>query len=121
VPPPSDTLDWPQMCFALSRPAVSILGEDEVRDYLAEHPDLFAAAESLCQAARKEFGQEASLSLEVYRDPEVKDRYLVLRVRLPTYPPDTLMKIRSLETDHEGLLEDTSGSILVTTDFCPTR
>jgi hypothetical protein len=121
VQPSPETLNWPQIRVALSQPGVSLRQQEEVRAYLAEHPDLLAPVESLCQAARKEFGQEAWLSLEVSRDPEVKDCYLALRVRLPSYSPDTLMRIHTIEADHEGLLEDVSGWIIVTTDFSPTR
>jgi hypothetical protein len=90
---------------------------DEVRTYLVRHPDLAGIPERIYETARQEFGPDASLSLELYRDPEIEDEYLALYVRLRSYGPDTLQRIRAVCAAHESELWDKSGSILVTTDF----
>jgi hypothetical protein len=112
---------WCKLLSTLAQIGVAVRREDEVRDYLDSHADLLTPVEEVCRSARQEFGPDASLALEVYRDTEIEDEYLTLYVRLPSYPPDTLRKIRSVSEAHEQLLEDKSGTLLVTTDFCPTR
>jgi hypothetical protein len=100
---------------------ISPLLTSEVRSYLDRHPDLFGVTERICKAARREFGPEAVLTLGVYRDPEIPEEYPLLRVRLPSYAPDTLRRIRSVSDPYEQELSDKSGSIVVTTDFRPLR
>ena len=48
----------------------------EVQEYLASHTDLGLALEEICAAVRAEFGAGTELALEVYKDPEVPDRFL---------------------------------------------
>jgi hypothetical protein len=117
----SNQASWYQFRFALALSGVAVLREEEIRCYLAGHPDMLDPVEEVCRAARREFGSEPSLSLEVYCDPEIDDRHLVLYVRFRAYPPDTLRRIHSVSDAHENRLWDKSGSILVTTDFRPTR
>lgn len=89
----------------------------QVQSYLDRHPDIVSVTESICMAARRYFGEEAHLALQVYRDAEIDDAYLLLRVRLRSYAPDTLQRIRAITDPYEQELCDKSGSILVTTDF----
>jgi hypothetical protein len=100
---------------------IEVLHPPEVHDYLVRHPDLASAVESVCRAARQEFGGEAELLLRVYHDPEIKDEYLTLCVRLPAYGEDFLPRLRSVSAAHEELFWDKSGGILLTTDFRPPR
>jgi hypothetical protein len=93
----------------------------EVTVYLGSHPDLAAAVPSVCAQARQEFGEEAELTLEVYRDPEIDDRYLTLQVWLPSYGETTLAKIDQVSQSFEEALCRASGYLLGTTDFAPPR
>jgi hypothetical protein len=115
----ADLPPWNVLRSALADSAVQVRGVLEVRNYLDKHSDMFGVTERICQAARSEFGQEAFLTLRVYRDPEIDDEYLLLRVRLRSYPPDTMPRIRSLSDPYQNELSDKSGSIIVTTDFRP--
>ncbi len=114
---PEDTLEgeWAHLLSS----TVEVRGVAEVRSYLDRHAAMFEVVEHICKAARREFGPEASLTLQVYRDPEIEDEYLLLRVRLRSYPPDTMPRIRSISDPYEDELRDKSGSIIVTSDFGP--
>lgn len=90
---------------------------EEVRLYLDKYPDLSNIVTEVCRKARSDFGPNASLTLQVYHDPEIEDEYLVLYVRLPSYPPDIMARIRAVTAAHECQLSDMVGTILVTTDF----
>ena len=89
--------------------------------YLKRHADLAAQLPRVCEAARKEFGLEAEFSLEVYRDPEIRDRYLTLYVRLDCYGDDTIARIDRVSRHLERRLGRSSGYLQLTTDFRPPR
>ncbi len=117
----ADFTPWYGLRFALAASAFEITRVAEVRSYLDSHADMYGVTEEICKAARREFGPEAFLTLQVYHDPEIDDEYLVLYVRLRTYGPDTMSRIRSVADAFENELCQTSGSILMTTDFRPIR
>jgi len=112
---------WYGLRSALAASAVEIRRVAEVRCYLDSHTDTYGVTEKVCKAARREFGPEAFLTLQVYRDPEIEDEYLALYVRLRAYGPDTLPRMRSVVDAFDNELCQTSGSILLTTDFRPVR
>jgi hypothetical protein len=89
--------------------------------YLRRHRDLAARLPSVCDAARKEFGPEVELALELYRDPEIRDHYLTLYVRLDSYDGKTMGRIDRVSRNLERRLAQTSGYLLLTTDFRPPR
>src|SRR5262249_51041971 len=112
---------WSQFCSAMTDLQIQLAQESEVRSYLAHHPDLTEIVEGICRSARQEFIPDAALVLGVYRDPEIKDEYLSLCIRLASYPADVLDRIRAVSAAHDDTLASKSGSILVTTDFRPLR
>jgi hypothetical protein len=60
--------------------------------------------------------------LELYRDPEIDDEYLTLYVRQRRYDADKLLEeIEDLRAGSQAALRETSGWLLVTTDFRPPR
>jgi hypothetical protein len=93
----------------------------EVGEYLRQHPDLAELVPALCAEARREFDAATELSLEVYRDPEVNDRYLTLYVRQRNSGADLLPRIHRVGEAHAKDLAGVSGNLLVTTDFRPPR
>ncbi|SRR5579871_5376400 len=112
---------WHTLQSSLASSAADIKSALDVRAYFDEHPDMPEVTERICQAARREFGPEVSLTLLAYRDPEIEDEYLLLRVRLPSYNPGTMRWIRSISDPYEDELVGKSGVILVTSDFGPIR
>jgi hypothetical protein len=115
----ADRSFWDTFRSALTLSAVEVERESEMRTYLDSHPDMVFVTEQICKTARRIFGSEASLNLQVYCDPEIHDEYLILHVRLRSYPADMMERIRSVSDPFENELCDNSGSILVTTDFRP--
>jgi hypothetical protein len=98
---------------------VKIPNPSEVADYLYDHLDMGWVLLVACQAACDTFENEAQLCLEVYRDPEIDDKYLVLYVRQEHYEADILDKIDSASAKYEKELVGKSGWFLLTTDFRP--
>ncbi|HEV3260525.1 MAG TPA: hypothetical protein VG013_26960 [Gemmataceae bacterium] len=90
---------------------------DAVRAYLEQDADLASLLPAVCEQARNEFGPDAELALEVYRDPEVKDAYLTLYVRLKRYATDTMERLDRVGQRFTDKLEQVSGYLLLTTDF----
>ncbi len=93
----------------------------EVRDYLTHYPDVIAVAGKACEAASALFAGQAELSLELYVDPEIDDRYLTLYVRQNTYDPNIMEMIGRVQEGYDCELDASSGWFLVTTDFQPPR
>lgn len=89
----------------------------EVRDYLLRYPDMLALTRQICERARAEFAAKATLSLELYIDPEIDDPHLVLYVRREPYDPSIWAGIERLRECYEDALADLSGWLHVTVDF----
>lgn len=92
-----------------------------VRRYLRRRLDTAAMLTTICKQVRKEFGANAELSLEVYRDPEINDRYLSLCIRLAHYGPDMMERIEKVSQSFESRISPSRGYVLLTTDFRPAR
>ena len=91
----------------------------EVRNYLLRYFDLTRVLRLTCKLAVDWFGRQSQLSLEVYHDPEIEDHYLTLYIRQLQYNEDILKRIEELRAEYEIDLTDSSGWLLVTTDFRP--
>jgi hypothetical protein len=104
---------------ALKRDHVLIPVSPEVRDYLLRYPDMIDCLVPVAELAREELGSQPQLSLELYRDPEIDDQYLTLYVRQEPLDDDLMDKIDKILEDRRGILDNTSGWLLVTTDGRP--
>lgn len=100
---------------------LQIPAPEKIREYLDGFPDLARLVPEVCAALRTEFGDQADLSLEMYDDAEIEDRYLTLYVRMPRYDRGIIERIDRACSAFEGRLASTPGQILVTTDFRPSR
>ena len=89
----------------------------EAERYLGEHAELRSALPQICQRVREEFGPDAELLLELYRDPEIDDRYLTLEVRQERYDSNIIERLDQISGEFADELEPCSGQILLTTDF----
>lgn len=103
--------------------ATGVISENwaSVRAYLRRHRNLSSLLPKIINGVRNEFGPGADLSLDVYRDPEIDDQYLTLRVSLPRYGPDTMNRIEAVSRRFERHIRPSSGYLLLTTDFRPAR
>ena len=97
--------------------AVQIPKRNEVLGYLTEHRQLGRLLPEVCSQVRRAFGPNVELSLELYRDPEVDDRYLTLYVRQQAYDTEIMDRIETVSRQFNGRLEKISGYLLLTTDF----
>ncbi|MEN3001681.1 MAG: hypothetical protein ABDI19_07570 [Armatimonadota bacterium] len=87
-----------------------------VAAYLQQHPKLLTVMVPIVQIARQRL-PDATLSLELYIDPEIDDKYLTLYARFPTYEPSTMARIDAVCEEYEPLLEHAHSWLLLTTDY----
>jgi hypothetical protein len=95
---------------------VMIREPTEIGEYLQGHSDLGSLISPICSRLRKTFPADATLSLEVYHDPEIRDEYLTLCIR-KNDDEDILDRIDEAMAEFEQALGSVSGWLLVTTDF----
>lgn len=91
----------------------------DVRGYLMNHPDMDSLLLFVCNRALKLFNEATEVSLEVYHDPEIKDEYLTLYIRQDEYKDNIKAVIRELRSEYKNALIESSGWLLVTTDYNP--
>lgn len=105
----------------LDSEAAQIASDPAIDGYLIEHPTLRDLLPRICERARSEFGRGVELTLELYRDPEIDDRYLTLLVRQPQYEANIVERLDQLAAQFADELDQCTGDLLVTTDFRPAR
>ncbi len=88
---------------------------------MIEYPDIIDFLLSVSDRVRKRFVSPDQLSLELYNDPEIDDKYLTLYVRQEHYGDSIMDVIDSISAEYEEELPGTSGWMIVTTDFAPPR
>ena len=88
----------------------------EIQDYLAHYPDIIDIVPQAVYAAKKHL-PEAQLILEVYHDPEIEDRFLVLYARFPSYDKTVMERIKKAEAEFLDRLANAEGWLQLTTDF----
>ena len=89
---------------------------DRILEYLLQHPELMEVVPVMVEAARRHFPQ-AQLVMDVYQDPEIEDRYLVLYVRLEQYDESLVERLEKAEEEYLSRLANKEGWIQLTTDF----
>lgn len=100
---------------------VQIPSTKSISQYLRRYPDMTDILVQICGSIKERFDSDTQLSLEVYEDREIDDRYLTLYVRQVAYEKDLLDKIDRITQDYSETLSGKSGWLLITTDFRPTR
>ncbi len=89
---------------------------DNIREYLLRFPDIIDILLPAVDALIKYF-PNAQLILDVYKDPEIEDSYLIIYVRLERYYESFIEQLEKAESEFLDLLVDKEGWIQVTTDF----
>lgn len=87
--------------------------------YLLQNPSLYDVVLYACILTEEEFGQSAQVMLDLYNDPEVDDQYITIYIRQEHYADDIMDRIDVICNEYEEALRNTSGWLLVTTDFMP--
>jgi hypothetical protein len=94
---------------------------DSIRNYLLQHFDMLKLLPLICKRAIDRVGSSSQLSLEVYHDPEIQDEYLTLYVRRAQYDESISKLIDEITAEYQEYLSDSTGWLLVTTDFRPPQ
>jgi len=87
-----------------------------IREYLLRFTELLDVISQAVDAAEKHF-PEAQLVMNVYRDPEIADCYLVLYIRLKHYDDSVMERLEKAEAEFLDQLVNKEGWIQLTTDF----
>ena len=90
---------------------------DEVRSYLARYRRLAKLLPEICGQVRRALGPAVELSLELYKDPEIEDRYLTLYVRQEKHDSQIIDRLEVLREQTNPELELVPGYLLLMTDF----
>jgi hypothetical protein len=88
-----------------------------VAAYLNAHRALATLIPQICALVREALGPAVELSLELYSDPEIDDRYLTLYMRKETYDAGLRKQLEQLRIKTNPDLERVSGYLLLRTDF----
>ena len=94
---------------------------EEVARYLERHPDLYETVQWVTRAATQQLRGRAQLSLELHRDPEIRDQLLTLYVRQAAYDDDLLAVLDHIAEEQGVDPLASSGWFRLTTDFQPPR
>ena len=116
---PADSTPWNELLRVVGESGSCLAKPEAVREYLAQFPDVAPVVANHLRAARTEFGNSAQVFLDLYRDPEIDDEYLRVRVRLSHYGEDFLRRLRSISDARDEDLSRISGYVSVTTDYHP--
>ncbi len=107
----------------LTEQGVRIPNPTEVREYLLRFPNMINLLTPLSQRLQETIitkeERDVELTLEVYQDPEIEDRHLILYVRSTSYPDDFIERIESVVMEFSSEMAEETGWLLVTTDFAP--
>jgi hypothetical protein len=93
----------------------------EVRDYLLRYPAVIASVRNASAVAVPTFAGKAVLSLELYVDPEIDDRYLALYARQEKNEPDLYEMVERVRESYDCALDGSNGCFWVMTDFQPPK
>jgi predicted RNase H-like HicB family nuclease len=105
----------------LAEHRVLLPNAQEVENYLAVHSEMAPILPMICADVRQTLGPDVELSLELYKDPEIDDRYLTLYVRKEKYESDILIHLETISARFNAKLEEISGYFLLATDFSRPR
>jgi len=92
---------------------------DSTINYILQHQDIYYIILYACISTEECFGERAQISLELYRDPEIKDEYLTIYVRQNAYESNLIDTIDKLSKKFEEVLGEEENWFLITTDFNP--
>jgi hypothetical protein len=111
----SVVIDIEELIERLAR-KVRIENPNSIREYLLQFTGLLDVIPKAVDAAKKHF-PEAQLVMDVYQDPEIADRYLVLYIRLKYYDDSVIERLEKAEAEFLNQLVNKRGWIQLTTDF----
>jgi hypothetical protein len=90
--------------------------KESICDYLNKFPDIIDIIPKAVNSAKKHF-PNAQIVLDLYIDPEIDDKYLVLYVRLKEYEGSVIELLDKARLEILDELKDKKGWIQITTDY----
>jgi len=93
----------------------------EIRRYLMVYTDMIHIILPICGIINEKLNAPAQVSLEVYKDTEIKDEHLVIYMRQAVYDDEIMNIIDEISEECDGLLHNKSGWLIITTDFKPPQ
>jgi hypothetical protein len=96
---------------------VLVLDRRPVLAFLRAHPDLLPVVKRVADVAIERLGDRSELSLEVYRDPEVRSKKLILYARQSPYEGSLLDVIHEIMDNHWQLAPGATGWFQLMTDY----
>ncbi len=89
----------------------------DIKDYLYSHPDMVNFVKRISETTRDYFGDSAYLTLELYKDPEIDDKYLTLLINDRNAPGLILDKIYKIIEGYEKDFSELSGWLMLGPDY----
>jgi len=102
--------------IAWSANHIEVKNKRSIRRYISCFKDLVELIPVAVSIAIKHF-PEARIVLDLYADPEIKDSYIVLCIRLSRYDDSFIEQLTAAETELLPLLVNKKGWIQLSTDF----
>jgi len=96
---------------------VQVPNPGDIRGYLSRFPDMLSILPCICFHVAIEFGVNSQISLELFRDRESEDRYLVLYVRQNIYAKNIMKQLEKIWLNFEPEIAERKGWINITTDY----
>jgi len=106
----------------LNAVGIHIPQPQDIDRHLSAYPGLEVQLNQILKEATERFpAQTTELSLELYRDPELNEKYLTLYVRAPEYSDQTMGEIETFSDQINSRFPRLNARFLITTDFQPAR
>lgn len=102
----------------LSQRGILLKNIGDIREYLLNFPNLIDLVPTAVNIV-KNYLPDAQIVIDVYKDPEINDSYLMIDVRSKHYDDDFMEKLEKAESEFVEFLVDKEGWIQLTTDFEP--
>jgi len=97
---------------------VDIKTPEQIKYYLSLYRELIDLIPIAVSIAKKHF-PESHIVIDVYKDPEVEDSYIIFYIRLSQYDDSFIDKLAIAESELLPLLAGKEGWIQMSTDFEP--
>ncbi len=105
---------------AMNYIGVMVPDQNKIIEFLSEREDIYRLIYQMVERLREEF-PESELSLELYSEPEFSEEYPTIYVRQTRYENDIMERIEKIQDNFYQRFEDTSGEVLITSDFRSPR
>ena len=102
----------------LSQQGILLKNIDDIKEYLLNFPDLIDLVPTAVDIVKK-YLPDAQIVIDVYKDPEINDIYLLIDVRSKHYDDNFMEKLEKAESEFVEFLVGKEGWIQLTTHFEP--